>query len=111
MLFPLLQSLAIMEEGAPTIDVSIRSVDGKTISINIPSNATVGELKKKIEDDKSLNVTQPRLIFQGNELLNEQTLADAKIENGFTIHLAPPDPQSKEAKPTFPGLHEVTPPR
>lgn len=64
----------------------IKTLTGKTLSIDVESTQTIMDLKQKVLDKEGISVDQQRLIYAGKQLEDNQILEDYGIQNEFTIH-------------------------
>ena len=66
----------------------IRTLSGKTITLELSANDTILNIKKKIYEKEGIPLEQQRLIFAGKQLDNDRTIQDYKIRSESTIHIA-----------------------
>ena len=73
------------EEG---MQIEIRTlINEKSIKLGVEPSDTIEKVKKKIQEKEGFPPEQQRLLFAGNELENNKTLADYKVINQSTLHL------------------------
>lgn len=66
---------------------SVKTLTGKTITVQIRSTRTVLQLKDAIEDNQGIPPDQQRLIYAGKQLCDERTISEYGITDGCAVHL------------------------
>ena len=57
----------------------LKTLRGKTVTINFEPADTIESLKEKIEEKEGIPVKEQRLVFNNQELANGLTVADYNI--------------------------------
>lgn len=70
-----------------SIQVFVKTLTGKTLTLNVLSCDIIEAVKGKIHEKEGIPVEQQRLLFGGRILEDTSTLADSNVQNESTLHL------------------------
>ena len=76
-----------MSQNTGPKQIFIKTLTGKSLTLEVTDTDTIASIKQKIFEKDGIPIDQQRLVFNGKQLEDGQTIADYNINADANIHL------------------------
>ena len=79
--------LVLRLRGGGKKQILIKTLAGKTIALDVEDNDTIDSIKKQIADKEGIPIDQQRIVYNGKQLEDGNTVSSYNIGNDSVLHL------------------------
>ena len=80
-------TLELLVPDSPGMQIHVKTLSGKTASLNVKSSDTIIAVKAMIKEQLDISPDKQHLVYIDKPLENRRTLADYEIRDGGVIFL------------------------
>jgi ubiquitin len=73
--------------GGQPLQVFVKTVTGKTMTVDVQPTDTVDTVRQAIQTKEGIPSNHQRLIFNGRQLKQEETIAESGLQNHSQVHM------------------------
>mmetsp|Transcript_23088 Transcript_23088/g.74315 ORF Transcript_23088/g.74315 Transcript_23088/m.74315 type:complete len:105 (-) Transcript_23088:1307-1621(-) len=87
LVFVLFGRMCVGLRPAVCMQLFVKTLDGKTISVDVDAGDKIEDVKAKIQEKEGIPPEQQRLIFGGKQMDAQKTLGDYDVQEGSSLSM------------------------